>query len=142
MECSKCRLVKDKSNFYATGKVCKKCKQNYARTYRNSKTPSCATTDDAYMYRNSEFKAGDTQSCATTNDAYAEFSIMEHLRKIEADIEESNEKVYNKIAFLWADMHEATNVIMERLLKINESLVGRRYENSVRLTSHPLADFA
>jgi hypothetical protein len=93
------------------------------------------------MYRNSEFKAGDTQSCATTNDAYAEFSIMEHLRKIEADIEESNEKVYNKIAFLWADMHEATNVIMERLLKINESLVGRRYENSVRITSHPLADF-
>lgn len=137
MECSKCKLVKDKSSFYATGKVCKDCKRNYAKTYRNSRTPSCATTDNDDIW-NSKFKADDTQSCATTtNDAY---DIMERLRKIETDIDE---KVYNTIAFLWADLHEATNVIMKRLLKIDESLADmrrQRYKNSVRITSHPLAD--
>lgn len=134
MECSKCRLVKDRSSFYAAGKVCKDCKRNYARKYRSSKT-------------------GDTQSRATTDDASvrsmddvsyaAEDTIMERLRKVETDVEESREKVCGEIAFLRAGMHQATSAILERLLKIDESLDKmRRHERSVRITSHPLADFA
>ncbi len=134
MEIPKCRLVKDRSSFYAAGKVCKDCRRNYARRYRSSRT-------------------GDTQSRATTDDASvrsmddvsyaAEDAIMERLRKIEADVEESREKVCSKVAFLRAALHETTSGIMERLVKIDESL-GRmqRYESFVRIASHPLADFA
>ncbi len=126
--------MKDKTSFYAAGKVCKDCKQNYARRYRS-------------------YRTGDTQSRATTDDASvrstddvsyaAEDIIMGRLRKVEADVEESREKVFSEIDFLRADLQDTTSSILKRVQKIDEPLGKmRRQEAFCCVISHPLTDLS
>lgn len=133
MECSKCRLVKDRSCFYATGKVCKDCKRNYSRTYRSSRTAdarSCATTDDASVRSVDDY-------LQATEDA-----IVERLQKIEADVAESRSAVCGEMAALRVDVHQTIGGILERLRRIDEALSSVFPSRRVNINSHPIADFA
>ena len=132
MECSKCRLVKDPSCFYATGKVCKDCKRNYSRTYRRSRTVdarSCTTADDASVRSVDDLMHG-------TEDA-----IMERLQKIEADVAESKERVCREMDSMKAYFHLTVRAILDSLQKIDKSLDGiLRQQHFCGLNSHPLTD--
>lgn len=136
MECSKCRLVKDRSCFYATGKVCKDCKRNYSRTYRSSRTSdarSCATTDDASVRSMDDY-------LQATEDA-----IVERLWKVEGDVAESRDAVCGEMAALRADVHQTVGAILERLRMIDEVLGRLDSRVAARrrsISSHPIAEFA
>jgi hypothetical protein len=132
MECSKCKTVKDKLCFYATGKVCKDCKRNYSRTYRSSRTAetrSCATTDDASV------RSVDDDYLQATEDA-----IVERMRKIEADIAELKTTMCDEMA----NLHHTFSSILERMCRIEDALERfsktRHYSRSIH--SHPLSDLA
>ena len=137
MECSKCRSVKDRSCFYASGKVCKDCKRNYSRTYRSSRTAdarSWATNDDASVRSVDDYQQA------------KEGAIAERLDKIETDIDGLRATVCREMEASRADMHQTVGGILERLRMIDEALARLDSRMStarrVSINSHPIADFA
>jgi uncharacterized small protein (DUF1192 family) len=56
--CSKCGVVKNADCFYATGRVCKECKKDYARKYRGSKACETQSFDDSASVRTDDTRYG------------------------------------------------------------------------------------
>lgn len=96
MACSKCRIVKERGSFYATGRVCKDCKREYARKYRGSRG-SDAGTDDA--------------SVRTISDG-----ILEALHRMQEEITELKEERC-RVEFTGADLRQTLGTTLEPVSK-------------------------
>jgi hypothetical protein len=120
MECSKCRIVKERGSFYATGRVCKDCKREYARKYRGSRG-SDAGTDDA--------------STRTVTDG-----IVDMLHRIEDDVAELKEaKCRADLAD--TELSHRINKILEYVQRIDETVSKlATAASSAPIWSHPLLD--
>ena len=95
MECSKCHVVKSIDGYYATGRVCKQCKIDYARNYRRSKTVS------------------NTQSKA----AHTDENIYERLKKLESYI--NIHELLQKLELHVGNLSKVNENALERMQKID-----------------------
>lgn len=110
--CSKCGVVKSADCFYATGRVCKECKKDYARKYRGSKSGDTQSFDDSASVRSDDTRYGQEVELMA-------LELRQEMALVRADIDAAR-----------ADILRAVNALSEHVRHIGRYTLLRSHRIS------------